>query len=82
MRSKAKERQRKGTMATPGRALTPQNEDERVRRPLAMLLTTERHSMEAGPAVRLRKQFKKAEKNYRAISWPLDLRKLFRWAGL
>jgi len=69
-------------MATAGQALAPDNQDERVRRPLAMLLTTKRHSMEARSAIRLRKQFKKAEKNYRAISWPLDLRKLLRWAGL
>jgi len=49
-----------------------------LRRALAMAMTAKRHSMNAESAARFRIFFKKAEKNYRSISWPLSLRKFFR----
>jgi hypothetical protein len=89
----ANERQRT-KMATPRRALESNDIREleycptevksveaRIRRPLTMLLKTKHHSMEAGSAARLRMFFRRAEKNYRSISWPLGLRKFFHWAG-
>jgi hypothetical protein len=52
--------------------------EETLRRTLAMVLATKHHSMDAESASRLRVFFKKAEENYRSISWPLSLKKFFR----
>jgi hypothetical protein len=63
---------------TQGNAPLCSSPEETLRRTLVMALATKHHSMEAESAAKLRAFFKKAEENYRSISWPLSLRKFFR----